>query len=108
MAHAEVIEIVWDASGRFERTLDVAPIKFAEVCERLMKGQSIAWSFKSDQRLNFNVKYHDGKNVMFLAKKDRTAELDRELQVGVDEDYCRMWGNPDGAGSKLTVVLRRR
>lgn len=108
VAHAEVVDIAWDASGRFERVLDLAPAKFAEVCGRLTKGQSIVWSFKSGQPLNFNVHYHEAKNVVFPVKKDRTAELDGELQVAVDQDYCWMWENPDAASSELTVVLRRR
>ena len=107
-ARAEVVEIAWDVSGRFERVLDLAPAKFAEVCGRLTKGQSIAWSFKSGQPLNFNVHYHEGKNVVFPVKKDRTANLDAELQVGIDQDYCWMWENPGAAGTTFTVALRRR
>ena len=107
-ARAEVVEIAWDASGRFERVLDLAPAKFAEVCGRLTKGESIAWSFKSGQPLNFNIHYHEGKNVVFPVKKDRIAELDGELQVSVDQDYCWMWENPGGGGVTLTVALRRR
>ena len=107
-ARAEVVEITWGASGRFERVLDLAPAKFAEVCGRLTKGQSIAWSFKSGQPLNFNIHYHEGKNVVFPVKKDRTADLDGELQVGVDQDYCWMRENPGGAGTTFTVLLRRR
>ena len=108
VAHAEVVDIAWDASGRFERVLDLAPAKFAEVCGRLTKGQSIAWSFKSGQPLNFNVHYHEGKSVVFPVKKDRSNELDGELQVAVDQDYCWMWENPSGAGTTFTMVLRRR
>jgi hypothetical protein len=107
-AHAEVVDIAWDTSGRFERVLDLAPAKFAEVCGRLTKGQSIGWLFKSDQPLNFNVHYHEGKGVAFPVKKDRTADLGGELLVGVDQDYCWMWENPGGAGTTFTVVLRRR
>lgn len=45
---------------------------------------------------------------MFPVKKDRTAELDGELPVGADQDYCWMWENPGVAGTTLTVALRRR
>lgn len=57
----EVFAIAWDASGRFEREFALPPARFAEVCGRLKKGQSIAWSFKSDQLLNFNVHYYEGR-----------------------------------------------
>ena len=42
---ADVVDIAWDATGRFETLLSVAPGKFAEVCGRLTQGQSFAWSF---------------------------------------------------------------
>ena len=106
--HAEVIEIAWDASGRFDRVIDLAPAKFAEVCGRLTKGQSITWSFKSGEPSNFNIHYHEGKNVVFPAKRDRTAALNGELQVGTDQDYCWMWDNPGDAGTTLTVALGSR
>ncbi|RQP21800.1 hypothetical protein [Piscinibacter terrae] len=107
-ARAELIEIDWDASGHFERAIDVAPGKFAELCGKLTKGQAIAWSFKGHEPLNFNIHYHEGKNVVFPAKQDKVASSDGELQVPVDQDYCWMWDNKTSAKSTLMVTLHRR
>ena len=107
-ARADLIKISWDASGGFERVLDIAPGAFAEVCGRLTKGQAVAWSFKSRQGLNFNIHYHAGKKAVFPAKQDQIATLDGELKVPVDQDYCWMWENKASQKATLRLTLRRR
>jgi hypothetical protein len=106
-ASAEIIDIAWGPEGRFERVTTVAPGKFAEVCGRLRKGQSIEWSFESDAALDFNIHYHQGKKVVFPAKRDGTAKSGGTLVVALDQDYCWMWTNKSGAEVKLTLALKR-
>lgn len=106
-ARAEVLEIVWDTSGGFERAVEIGPGEFAEVCGRLRKGQSVAWSFRSGVRMNFNIHYHEGSSVVFPAKQDQSASLDGKLEVVTDQDYCWMWENGSGGKETLSVVLRR-
>ena len=105
-AHAEVVDIVWDISGSFQRDMEIAPGKFAEVCGRLRKGQAVAWSFKSDTPMDFNIHYHEGSNVVVPAKRDQTASLDGSLVAPTDQDYCWMWQNGSGSKNKLSVGLR--
>jgi hypothetical protein len=106
-AHAQLVHIEWGASGAFERSLTIAPAKFVEVCGKLAKGQSIAWWFKGEQPLNFNIHYHEGKNVVFPAKQDKVSSLDGTLAVPVDQDYCWMWENKGSATAPLSLTLRR-
>ena len=73
-ARAELVDIRWDSAGLFETTMQVAPGKFAEVCGQLAKDQSVVWSFKADQPMNFNIHYHEGKQVVFPAKQDVVVE----------------------------------
>ena len=40
-AMADVIDIAWDAQGRFERSFGVAPGKFAELCGKLPAGLKV-------------------------------------------------------------------
>ena len=47
-ARAEVIDITWDAAGRFERQLTVAPGKFAEVCGKLNPPVDVQWQFTAN------------------------------------------------------------
>ena len=106
-ARAEVVEIVWDSAGIFERAIELEPGKFAEVCGRLGKGQAVAWSFRSGAPMNFNIHYHEGSSVVFPAKHDQTASLEGRLEAPTDQDYCWMWQNGSGAKNTLNVALRR-
>ena len=106
-ARAELVEIAWDKAGRFETTVGVAPGEFAEVCGKLAQGQSIAWSFKGDRPMNFNIHYHEGKRVVFPAKQDAAVDAQGKLDVSLSHDYCWMWTNKGDLPAQLRIVLRR-
>ena len=99
--------IVWDAAGRSEHRVTLPPGKVAEVCGKLAKGQAVAWSFKADRALDFNIHYHVGKDVVFPAKRDSSAGASGKLEVALDQDYCWMWTNKAGAAARFDLVLTR-
>ena len=106
-ARADVVDIAWDANGRFERSLNVAPAKFAEVCGKLPAGLQVRWDFESATPLDFNVHYHVGKEVVFPAKLTAVAAAKDVLDTKVDQDYCWMWSNKSEAAVTIKVTLRR-
>lgn len=106
-AKAELVDIVWNDSGHFEKTMTVAPGKFAEVCGKLAKGQVIGWSFKSSHPTNFNIHYHEGKSVVFPTKLDATAAAEDKLTVPVDHGYCWMWSNKTDKPVELSLMLQK-
>ena len=106
-ARAGLVEIGWDKAGRFETAVSVAPGKFAEVCGRLDKGQSVAWSFKADRPLNFNIHYHEGKQVVFPAKQDAAVDAQGKLDVSLSQDYWWMWTNKTDLPAKFLLVVMR-
>ena len=106
-ARAEVVEIVWDSSGSFQRAVEVEPGQFAAVCGRLRKGQAVAWSFKAGVPMDFNIHYHEGSRVVFPAKQNQTASYEGRLDASTDQDYCWMWQNGSGVKDTVSVVLRR-
>ena len=106
-ARAELIEIAWDHAGRFESTVSVAPGKFAEVCGKLAQGESIAWSFKGDRPVNFNIHYHEGKQVVFPEKQDAAVHAQGSLDVSLSQHYCWMWANKGTSPAKLQLTLTR-
>lgn len=106
-AHADVIEVQWDSSGRFEKTTSVEPGKFAEICGKLSKGQAIDWKFKAESAMNFNIHYHEGKKVEFPVKADGLIAAEGKLPVGVDQHYCWMWTNKTDKASALTLTLQK-
>lgn len=107
-ARAELVEIRWDAAGRFEHAQILAPGQFAEVCGRLGKGRAIAWSFKSSQPTVFNIHYHEGCKVEYPARFEGARSAEGLLMPALDQDYCWMWSNPTGASAELTLSLQRQ
>ena len=104
-ARAELVEIAWDKAGRFETAVSVAPGKFAEVCGPLDRGQSVAWSFKADRPMNFNI--HEGKQVVFPAQQDAAVDAQGKLDVSLSQDYCWMWTNKANAPIRLQLLLQK-
>ncbi len=107
-ARAEVIELQWQDAGRFERSLTIAPGKFAEICGPLEAGQAVQWSFDADRALNFNVHYHVDKDVRYPAKKENVKRLQGDLSVDARQDYCWIWTTKTPAATKPSVTLRRK
>ena len=104
---ADIVDIAWDPSGRFERSVNVAPGKFAEVCGKLPAGLNVAWSFEASAPLDFNVHYHLGKEVLFPSKLSAVAAAKDTLMTKIDQDYCWMWSNKSTAPSRFTIKLQR-
>ena len=106
-AQAELLDIAWNASGHYEKTATVQPGKFLELCGGLTQGQAIGWSFDADQALDFNVHFHEGKDVIFPEKQTAVTKASGTLNVAVKQDYCWMWSNKSATPATLTARLQR-
>jgi hypothetical protein len=106
-ALAEIMDITWDASGRYERSISIAPGRFAEVCGKLPTGLNIGWNFEASAPLDFNVHYHVGKQLVFPSKLVAVAAAQDTLATKIDQDYCWMWSNKSKVHTTLLVKLQR-
>ena len=106
-ARADVVDIAWNTAGRFERSLNVAPAKFAEVCGKLPAGLKVRWDFEASAPVDFNVHYHVGKAVVFASKLTAIAAAKDVLDTKIDQDYCWMWSNKSASAATVTVMLQR-
>lgn len=107
VTRAELIDVKWNAEGKFERAQSIAPGKFVEICENLPKGSAVAWQFKASTPLNFNVHFHQGKDVAYPEKQDGVSERQGTLVAPSKEDYCWMWTNKGDAPSSIRVLLTK-
>jgi hypothetical protein len=57
--------------------------------------------------LNFNIHYHEGKDVRYPERREALASASGQLRVALDQDYCWMWTNKGAEAVRLTVELRR-
>ena len=106
-AQADLIEVVWTADGRFERSVNVAPGKFAEVCDKLPAGAKVRWDFEASAPLDFNVHYHVGKEVVFPSKLAAVSTAKGTLDAKIEQDYCWLWSNKSAAPATVMVKLQR-
>lgn len=104
-AQAELVPVAWDAQGRWEAALDIAPKKFAEACTALKKGERIRWRWQAAQPLKFNVHYHEGKAVR-MPVQTQAPSGEGTLEVTLDQDYCWMWSGA-AAADRIAVTLER-
>lgn len=106
-APAEIIDIAWNNEGRFERRVQVAPGQFTEVCGKVARTDTIHWRFEASGALNFNIHYHEGRDVRYPERRDAIAAASGQLRASVDHDHCWMWVNQAGQPVELKFVLSR-
>ena len=105
-SQAELISFKLDGNLSFKTQSNIQPGKFSEVCGKLKKGNSIRWQFDSSAPLEFNIHYHEGKNVVFPYKMSAIKSGEEELLISLDQDYCWMWTNKSKEEVKLEMSLR--
>lgn len=110
LSHAAVAEIVavqWDAGGQFSQAMPVAPGKFVEVCEKLAAGSKVSWSFEASAPVDFNIHYHEGKDVRYPARKAQVTRDEGTLAATPPQTYCWMWSNKGQAALTLQFKLAK-
>ena len=106
-ARADIVRIAWGDAGRFERTVSIASGKMIEVCGRIPAGLHIQWTFSAEGPTEFNIHYHEGKEVIFPAKQSNVSRLAGELRTTSEQDYCWMWSNNGPTTVAVQLALRR-
>ena len=107
MASAHIVDIQWDASGRFVHKAEIQAGKFVEVCGALKPGQKITWSFQGSAPMNFNIHYHLGKETVFPAKLSAVKDAAQTLNVQAEQMHCWMWSNKSTQPLALQLTLAR-
>ena len=105
-SQAEIISFKFDANLSFKTQSNIQPGKFSEVCGKLKKGNLIRWQFDSSAPLDFNIHYHEGKEIIFPYKMNNIKSAKEELLISLDQDYCWMWTNKSSEAVKLEMNLR--
>ena len=99
--------IEWKGEARYEKMHTIAPGKFAELCTRLGAGSEVQWAFTADAAVDFNIHYHEGKEVRFPEKKSQVAKDTGTLATTLEQDYCWMWTNKSTSDASLKLELKR-
>ena len=77
------------SSNAFSVTLDAR--KMQETCIKLEKNESARYEWKSDVPVDFNIHYHEGKEVFYPVKKDGVTKDKDTFKAKIAQEYCWMW-----------------
>jgi hypothetical protein len=77
------------AQSAFNVTLDATRIH--ESCVKLDKGETARYEWKSDTPLDFNIHYHEGKEVFYPVKRDGATKGKDTFKAKIAQEYCWMW-----------------
>lgn len=69
----------------------VAPGKPTEECLALNTGDPIAWRFEATRRVDFDIHYHRGRDVVTPVRNDDVENGSGALVVKERETYCLTW-----------------
>jgi len=104
---APLVPLQFNAQGRFEQQLALEPGKFVEVCGPVPVGTPVKWQFKASAPLDFNIHYHQGKEVVTPTRATQVSQAADTLLVAGEPDHCWMWVNKGAAPATVSVELQR-
>lgn len=79
----------------------LAPNATHEDCFDLPPGKQINYNFSSQTFLNFNIHYHEGAAIHYLAEEKWVNEREGYTVTPVEQTYCLMWTNLSPAQAML-------
>lgn len=106
-ATAGLVELKWDEQSRFAHRTELKAGGSLELCGQLDAGLKIDWRYQSTQALDFNIHFHEGKDVVVPVKHKAKAELQEQFEVKQTQGYCWMWTNKSKEKASLEIALER-
>ena len=103
---AEIVDIDWGKSQRFEMQRSIGAGQVLELCGPLAKGQAVEWQFVADHPLAFNIHHHIGKQAQYAERRSRTKSLTSRFVPPQAADFCWMWTAPKQQAVQIQVLLR--
>ncbi len=105
LTHAAIVDIKFDAEGRFSHEAEMAVGKTLELCGALKANVPVDWSFSNAAPLNFNIHFHKGDDVVYPVQQKGAVNLAQKFTPDAAQDYCWMWTNRNLQPVKLNVKL---
>jgi hypothetical protein len=99
-------KIAWSKDGDFKHQQTLAPKAVAEVCGEINERMNVAWKFKADAGLDFNIHYHVGDEVNTSTQIGGLDAADGSFKPPSTQNYCWMWTNTNDREVNLSVALK--
>lgn len=106
-AHAQNVDVRFDANGQFAHSGAVAPGAALELCAPLGASVAVDSRFSADGTLDYNVHHHVGDEVVYLELEKGVRQHVGRLEPESADTYCWMWENTGSAPVALKAALQR-
>jgi hypothetical protein len=77
--------------GATRISVELEPGKVHEACMKLESGERRRYEWKSSAAVDFNVHFHQGSEVSYPVKRDRSRSWRAGFVAKSTEEYCWMW-----------------
>ena len=91
-----------------ETSVLIKPSKFHEDCIQLLPGDSLIYSFKTSDPVDFNIHYHENGKIFYPVSKKSVSGEKGEYRAGGKQFHCLMWTNPQKEPVSLTYSYNIR
>lgn len=85
-----------------QTAVTINPSKFHEDCIQLLPGDSLIYSFRTSDPVDFNIHYHENGKIFYPVSKKNVSDKKGKYNSGEKQFYCLMWTNPQKAPVSLT------
>lgn len=76
-----------------QQTATIQPGKVEESCMTMAAGERLEFSFSANIGLDFNIHYHDNKEVYFPVSESALSQWKGVYIAPHKQHYCLMWTN---------------
>jgi hypothetical protein len=76
-----------------QQTATIQPGQIEESCMAMAAGERLEFSFSANTGLDFNIHYHDDKEVHFPVNESALSEWKGVYIAPTGQHYCLMWTN---------------
>ena len=72
-------------------SVTIEPKQMHEECVKLQSGEKRRYFWRADGPVDFNIHYHEGKDVFYPVKRDGMRGDGGTFTAKIAQDYCWMW-----------------
>jgi len=94
------------ATANEETSTTIFPYKSKEKCFLLKAGEKVSFSFNANLAVNFNLHFHQGKQVNYPIKYQMVKTLFKDYTSESENTYCLMWKNSKSHKIQLTYQIK--
>jgi hypothetical protein len=89
-------------TNEYDKVVIIKPSGIHEDCFEILPDQKLECVFEGTKPLDFNIHYHEDKEIYYPVKKDNVSIDEDVFYPEIKQYYCLMWTNKKNRTITLT------